>query len=179
MAPDATPTPLIRKLGIRPGSRVTVSGAPASFPATLGELPPGATLSTRAGRSRDVIVIFATRLADLERRVPRLMPSLAVDGGLWLCYPKRASGVATDLDFAIVQRIGLEAGLVDNKSAAVDDTWSGVRFVVRLADRPSWRPAPPIRPQAGPSRSSRMAAMNAGDRGPMTSRTTVPSPSTK
>jgi hypothetical protein len=140
MAPDAPPTPLIRKLGIRPGSRVTVSGAPASFAATLGELPPGARLSTRAGPSGDVIVIFATRLADLERRVDRLLPSLAVDGGLWLCYPKRASGVATDLDFAIVQHIGLEAGLVDNKSAAVDDTWSGVRFVVRLTDRPSWQP---------------------------------------
>jgi len=142
MAPDAAPTPLIRKLGIRPGSRVTVSGAQASFPTTLGELPPGARLSTRAGPSRDVIVIFATRLVDLERRMDRLLSSLAVDGGLWLCYPKRASGVATDLDFAIVQRLGLEAGLVDNKSVAIDDTWSGVRFVVRLTDRPSWRPKP-------------------------------------
>lgn len=140
MSPDAPPTPLIRKLGIRPGSRVTVSGAPDGFGATLGELPPGARLSTRAGPWRDVIVIFATRLADLERRVHRFLPGLAVDGGLWLCYPKGASGVATDLDFAAVQRIGLEAGLVDNKSAAIDDTWSGVRFVVRLKDRPSWRP---------------------------------------
>jgi len=139
MASDAPPTPLISKLGIRPGSRVTVSGAPNGFVATLGELSPGARLSTRAGASRDVIVIFATRLSDLERRVHRLLPSLAVDGGLWLCYPKRASGVATDLDFAVVQRIGLEAGLVDNKSVAVDDRWSGVRFVVRLRDRPSWR----------------------------------------
>jgi hypothetical protein len=142
MAPDAPPTPLIRKLGIRPGSRVTVSGAPDGFPATLGELPPGARLSSRAGPSRDVILVFATHRADLEPRVHRLLPSLAVDGGLWLCYPKRASGMATDLDFAVVQRIGLEAGLVDNKSVAVDDMWSGVRFVVRLTDRPSWRPAP-------------------------------------
>jgi hypothetical protein len=142
MTAKGAATPLIRKLGIRPGSRVAVSGAPASLHELLGELPTGARLSTRAGPRSDVILLFATRLPDLEQRLLRLVPSLAVDGGLWLCYPKRSSGVATDLDFGVVQRLGLEAGLVDNKSVAVDDTWSGVRFVVRLADRPTWRVAP-------------------------------------
>lgn len=136
--PEASSAPLFRKLGIRPGSRVVTSGAPASLPALLGELPPGARLTSRGGSSADVILLFSTRLVDLARRVERLLSALAVDGGLWLCYPKRASGVATDLDFAIVQRLGLDAGLVDNKSAAVDETWSAVRFVVPLAARPTW-----------------------------------------
>ena len=136
--PEASSAPLAAKLGIRSGSRVVASGAPASLPALLGELPTGARLTSRTGSPADVILVFGTRLADLQRRFERLLPTLAIDGGLWLCYPKRASGVATDIDFAIVQRLGLDAGLVDNKSAAVDDTWSAVRFVVRLASRASW-----------------------------------------
>ena len=138
MAGEPPPTPLVRKLGIRPGSRIMTSGAPASLLTLLGELPAGARLSARATPGADVILVFATTLADLRRRLARVLPTLAVDGGLWLCYPKRISGVGTDLDFGIVQRVGLEAGLLDNKSASVDDTWSGVRFVVRLVDRPTW-----------------------------------------
>jgi hypothetical protein len=136
--PEAPSAPLVRKLGIRPGSRVVTSGAPPSLPTLLGELPPGARLSSRTGASADVILIFAVALADLQPRFRRLLPALALDGGLWLCYPKRASGVPTDLDFGIVQRLGLDAGLVDNKSAAVDKTWSAVRFVIPLASRGIW-----------------------------------------
>jgi hypothetical protein len=145
------PAPLVRKLGIKPDSRVVTSGAPASLPNLIGELPPGARLSSRAGGRADVILVFATRLADLRQRLDRALPALSVDGGLWLCYPKRASAVATDLDFGVVQRIGLAAGLVDNKSVAVDDTWSGVRFVVRITERPTWSAPGPGR--AAPRRS--------------------------
>jgi hypothetical protein len=138
MPVEPAPASLIRKLGIRAGSRVVTSGATRGFVDLLGELPAGARLTSRATPGADVIVVFAKTLADLRRRLARAVPALAVDGGLWLCYPKRTSGVETDLDFGIVQRLGLEAGLVDNKSAAVDDTWSAVRFVIRLVDRPTW-----------------------------------------
>ena len=138
MPAEPAPAPLVRKLGIRAGSRVVTSGAPAGFIDQLGELPAGARLTSRAAPATDVIVVFAKTVADLRRRLERAVPALAVDGGLWLCYPNRTSGVETDLDFGLVQRLGLEAGLVDNKSAAVDDTWSAVRFVIRLVDRPTW-----------------------------------------
>lgn len=138
MPAEPAPAPLVRKLGIGAGSRVVTSGAPAGFADLLGELPPGARLTSRAAPGAEVTVVFAKTLADLRRRLERALPALAVDGGLWLCYPKRTSGVETDLDFGVVQRLGLEAGLVDNKSATVDDTWSAVRFVVRLIDRPTW-----------------------------------------
>jgi hypothetical protein len=138
MPVEPAPAPLVRKLGVRAGSRVVTSGAPAGFDDLLGELPVGARLTSRAAPGADVIVVFARTLADLRRRFERAVPALAVDGGLWLCYPKGAAGVETDLDFGVVQRLGLEAGLVDNKSAAVDDTWTAVRFVVPLVDRPTW-----------------------------------------
>jgi hypothetical protein len=85
----------------------------------------------------DVIVFFVTRRAELARRFAGFARALEQDGGLWVVWPKRSSGVATDLGFDSVQTIGLEAGLVDNKVAAIDTTWSGLRFVFRLADRRS------------------------------------------
>ena len=78
---------------------------------------------------------FVTRRAELARRFPTLMRTLETDGGLWVAWPKRASGVATDLTFEPVQKVGLANGLVDNKVAAIDDIWSGLRFVYRVADR--------------------------------------------
>ena len=83
--------------------------------------------------------MFATRESALARRVPPLVRALAPDGGLWIAWPKKASKVATDLTFDAVQRMGLEAGLVDNKSASIDDTFQGLRFVYRLKDRPARR----------------------------------------
>jgi hypothetical protein len=84
----------------------------------------------------DVIVAFFVRRAELERRLPRLKASLDYAGGLWLAWPKRASGVTTDLGDGPVRELGLSIGLVDNKVCAIDDTWSGLRFVYRVADRP-------------------------------------------
>ncbi|TMA24111.1 MAG: DUF3052 domain-containing protein [Deltaproteobacteria bacterium] len=104
-------TPLPQKLGIKDGARVRLAGAPDGFARSIGVVP----------RPRGE--------ADVLRK------SLHPSGGLWVAWPKKASGVATDLDEGIVRRIGLATGLVDNKVCAIDDTWSGLRFVVRLADR--------------------------------------------
>jgi hypothetical protein len=83
----------------------------------------------------DVIVSFHVDRAELGRRLPALRGALAPDGGLWLAWPKRSSGVATDLSDGSVRELGLAAGLVDNKVCAIDETWSGLRFVYRLANR--------------------------------------------
>jgi hypothetical protein len=129
-------TPLVRKLGIKPGSRLALINAPDDFDDTLGELPGGVTVKHRLRGPSDVIVSFHLDAAELERRLTALRRALDADGGLWLAWPKRASGIATDLSEGEVRRMGLEAGLVDNKVCAIDATWSGLRFVYRLADRP-------------------------------------------
>jgi hypothetical protein len=85
----------------------------------------------------EVVVLFTTRRAELERRFPQLRDTLAPADGLWVAWPKKASKLETDLDFDTVQRIGLDAGLVDNKSAAIDADWQAVRFVYRVSDRRS------------------------------------------
>jgi hypothetical protein len=128
-------TPLPKKLGIRDGSRVALVSAPEGFERTLGALPPGAHLRPSVRGRLDVILFFVTRRAELTRRFPVFMRALADDGGLWVAWPKQTSGVATDLKFEGVQTVGLDAGLVDNKVAAIDGTWSGLRFVYRVADR--------------------------------------------
>jgi hypothetical protein len=131
---DHSATPLPRKLGVREGSRVLVLGAPEGF--SLGPLPTGVELRRRARAPLDVVVFFTTRRAALERRFGALAGTLVPAGRLWVAWPTKASGLDTDLTFGTVQRIGLEAGLVDNKSASIDGAFQGVQFVRRLADRP-------------------------------------------
>jgi hypothetical protein len=131
---DHSGTPLPKKLGIREGSRVCLVGAPVAF--ALGELPSGVEVRGRARGPLDVAVLFVTRRSDLVRRFPALARALDPAGRLWVAWPKKASGAPTDLGFGEVQRIGLEAGLVDNKSASIDDVFQGLQFVIRLADRP-------------------------------------------
>ena len=84
----------------------------------------------------EVVVFFTTRRDELERRFPALKKTLAPADGLWIAWPKKASKLETDLDFSAVQQIGLDAGLVDNKSASIDEDWQAVRFVYRKTDRP-------------------------------------------
>ncbi|HYJ60732.1 MAG TPA: DUF3052 domain-containing protein [Actinomycetota bacterium] len=135
---DYSATPLWRKLGIAAGARVLAAGAPEGFDASLARLAPlpdGVTFLSRAGRDVDVIVLFVRAAADLRRRFPRMVRALGRDGRLWVAWPKRASAVPTDLTFDLVQATGLGAGLVDNKSAAVDDVYQGLQFVYRNADR--------------------------------------------
>jgi hypothetical protein len=129
-------TPLPRKLGIKPDARLALLGAPANFDRTLGAVPDGVSVRTQARGRSDVIVFFVTRRAELARRFSALARALEPDGGLWIAWPKKSSGVATDLVFEVVQRVGLDAGLVDNKVCAIDEVWSGLRFVYRVADRP-------------------------------------------
>ena len=129
-------TPLPKKLGIKPGQRVALLRAPEGFDATLGELPEGVALRRTARGPLDVIVSFTDTQRDLRRRFTTLARALDPAGGLWIAWPKRASGVPTDLDGNIVREVGLAAGLVDNKVCAIDETWSGLRFVVRVEDRP-------------------------------------------
>jgi len=136
---DYSRTPLPRKLDIKEGSRVAILDAPKGFVATLSPMPDGVEVVARASGHLDVVVVFATRQAALERRLGPAVRALEPDGGLWLCWPKKASKVETDLTFDIVQRMGLEAGLVDNKSASIDDVYQGLRFVYRLKDRPDKR----------------------------------------
>ena len=128
-------TPLTRKLGIKPGARVGLIGAPHDFDEVLGELPPDVTVVRRARGRFDVLVVFVQKRSELERRLPALKQTLEQAGGLWVAWPKRDSGGATDLGDAAVREVGLSAGLVDNKVCAIDATWSGLRFVYRLADR--------------------------------------------
>ena len=128
-------TTLVKKLGIAEGSRVAMIAAPKGFVESL-ELPPRVVLRTQARGRLDVVVFFATRRAELARRFPSMKRGLEPAGGLWIAWPKRTSGVATDLSENPVRELGLGNGLVDNKVAAIDETWSGLRFVYRVKDRP-------------------------------------------
>jgi hypothetical protein len=130
---DYSGTPLPKKLGVRGGSRVLVVGAPDGF--ELSPLPPRVELLHAAKKGLDVALLFTTRLADLERRFPRLASALEPDGRLWVAWPKKSAGIETDLTFDVVQRTGLDAGLVDNKSASITDAFQGLQFVVRRRDR--------------------------------------------
>jgi len=140
--PPASPagysgTPLPRKLGIKAGARLALIGAPEGFDSTLGELPEGVAVRRRLGGAPlDVIVAFFSRRSVLERRLPGLSAALDPAGGLWIAWPKRASGVETDVAEDVVRTLGLAAGLVDNKVCAIDQVWSGLRLVYRLRDRP-------------------------------------------
>ncbi len=129
-------TPLHRKLGVAPGSRVLVVGAPSGW--DLGRLDPAGTAAvrTRAGaQPNDVVLAFCPDQATLVRRLPRLLTQVTQNGRLWLCWPKKSSGVATDLTEHDVRRIGLAAGVVDVKVCAVDATWSGLCFMTQTKDR--------------------------------------------
>jgi hypothetical protein len=129
-------TPLPRKLGIKPGHRVALLGAPDGFAGeTLGTLPDGVRTVERAGGTANVIVSFHTRRADLERRLPALRAMMEPAAGLWIAWPKKASKVPTDITEDVVREIALPTGLVDNKVCAIDATWSGLRLVIRLEHR--------------------------------------------
>jgi hypothetical protein len=131
-------TPLARKLGIKPGVRVLVLGAPDGF--EIPEMPAGVRTGGAARGKADVIVSFHTERRDLERRMPRLREHMEPACRLWIAWPKKAAGMDTDITEDVVREIALSNRLVDNKVAAIDDTWSGLQLVIRLADR---RAGPP------------------------------------
>ncbi len=130
-------TPLPKKLGIRTGHRIALLRGPNGFEEeTLGELPPDVSVRHRAQGPLDVIVAFVRSRSELERGLGTWRAALDPAGGLWIAWPKRSSGVESDLSEGWVREAGLATGLVDNKVCAIDATWSGLRFVVRLVDRP-------------------------------------------
>lgn len=122
-------TPLAKKLGISEGTVLAVLGAPEGF--TIDALPGAVEVRTAARGRLDLIVSFHTRRADLARRLPQLMRALDVDGGLWIAWPKRASGMPTDITEDVVREVALPTGMVDVKVCAIDDTWSGLRLCIR------------------------------------------------
>lgn len=131
-------TPLPQKLGIKPGHRLLLRNAPTGFDATLSPLPADVRiLTTMRGRDPfDVIVLFAASFKEFENEFTPLSKRLDPAGGLWVAWPKKSAGVKTDLNENLIRGTGLLTGLVDNKVCAIDDMWSGLRFVYRLADRP-------------------------------------------
>jgi hypothetical protein len=127
-------TPLARKLGVAAGGNVLLDGAPAGF--TLGELPADVRVARRPGAGPyDVILCFCPDRARLASRWPALHPLTTSAGSLWIAWPKRASGLPTDLSEHVVREYALANGRVDVKVCAVDDTWSGLKHVIRKADR--------------------------------------------
>jgi hypothetical protein len=128
-------TPLPKKLAIKAHSRLLLVNAPAGF--AIDELPDGVVPHRRATRDPyDTILLFTSSRSAVIKGFPTAATRLTVAGGLWVCWPKKSSHVATDLSENVIRDIGLTEGLVDVKVCAIDETWSGLRFVRRLADRP-------------------------------------------
>jgi hypothetical protein len=138
-------TPLAKKLGVKPGARMVLVSAPDGFGDSLQPLPGAVRLSSEdAGgiaeldQDVDVFILFCRSASDLSRSLRPAASRLATAGGLLVAWPKKSSGLETDLDFAAVQQAGLDLGLVDNKVCAVEQTFSGLRFVVRRENRAAW-----------------------------------------
>jgi hypothetical protein len=125
-------TPLLKKLGVKDGSTLVVLGEP---PGVIGEVPASVTVRRQARGAADVVVAFFTRRQDLERRIGTLSKMIYPDGGLWVAWPKRSSGVETTVTDHVLREIALPLGLVDNKVCAIDATWTGVRVVWRRERR--------------------------------------------
>ncbi len=139
MAAGYSGTPLVRKLGIQEGHRVALLGAPDGFEALLEGMPAAVDVRRAARGTNDVVISFHRQRADLARRLPVLLRAMDLDGGLWVAWPKRASGVATDITEDTVREVALPLGLVDTKVCAIDDTWSGLRVVWRREHRAGMR----------------------------------------
>jgi Protein of unknown function (DUF3052) len=127
-------TPLIKKLGIKSGFNIAFVNAPSGFASGL-ELPSEVVINSKSKKPIDFVLLFVRSEKELKQKFSKLAEQLKPDGMFWVGWPKKSSGVATDLTFANVQTIGIAAGLVDVKICAIDETWSGLKFVYRLRDR--------------------------------------------
>lgn len=132
-------TPLAKKLGIGEDITVAVLDEPDHFRELLRPIPGGVIFRTTARGKADVVVAFFTRRAEFERRLAAMGRVIFPAGGLWIAWPKRASGVPTDMTEDVVREVALPLGLVDNKVCAIDDTWSGLRIVWRKERRSALR----------------------------------------
>jgi hypothetical protein len=136
--------PVVQKLGIQPGFCIFVDGAPAAYGDIVGKLPANLTLAARLKPPLDMVHIFTTQAAALAGKLRSYRAAIAPDGMIWVSWPKKSSGVATDLTDVVVRDTALPLGLVDIKVCAIDETWSGLKFVIpkeqRKGDRRVRRP---------------------------------------
>jgi hypothetical protein len=128
-------TPLVKKLGIKPGAKALIINEPRNYFELITPSPEGAKFSKKATGDVDFIHLFVTEFKDYSKRFKDNRKILKKDGMMWISWPKKSSGMATDLDENIIRDFGLKNGLVDVKVCAVDGTWSGLKFVFRLVDR--------------------------------------------
>jgi hypothetical protein len=128
-------TPLTQKLGIKPNANVILINAPANYGKLLGQLPEGVLFSDRVRAGCDFIHFFATRRSELEKQLDRLRAKLTETGTLWVSWPKKSAGVQTDITEDVIRAVALPLGFVDVKVCAVDETWSGLKLMVRKENR--------------------------------------------
>jgi hypothetical protein len=130
-------TPLPQKLGIKPGATVVIMNAPTNYRRLLGKIPDGVTLSNRLKASSDFVHLFTARRSELKSKLSILRGKIADDGTIWVSWPKKSAGVATDMTEDVVRETALPLGLVDIKVCAVDETWSGLKLMIRRENRKS------------------------------------------
>ncbi len=128
-------TPLIKKLGIKTDAHIVVLDPPSGYRKLLGQLPEGVRFSAQCKRDCDFVHLFATKRAELQKQVTRLRANVADTGILWISWPKKSSGVATDVTESVIRDVALPLGFVDTKVCAVDETWSGLKLMVRRENR--------------------------------------------
>ncbi len=128
-------TPLAKKLGIKAGTRLRVSNAPANYESLLKPLPTEVLISRRIAREIDIWHCFTSSATELHKQLPKMIRGIKVDGAIWVSWPKKASGVPSTVTEDTIREHALPLGLVDIKVCAVDDTWSGLKLVIRKALR--------------------------------------------
>jgi hypothetical protein len=126
---------VVQKLGIKPGFRIFVTSAPAAYTDIVGELPADVKVATRPAAALDMVHVFVRQAAGLAEKLRFYRDTIAPDGMIWVSWPKKSSGVPTDLTDIVVRDLALPLGLVDIKVCAIDDTWSGLKFVIPKAQR--------------------------------------------
>jgi len=129
-------TPLAKKLGFKPGQRVSAPGAPPNYRKLLAPLPDGVEFQARVSKTTDLVHLFTTSRAELARNLAAWLKVLAPDAAIWVSWPKKTSKVLTDITEDTIRAVALPMGLVDIKVCAVDDTWSGLKLVLRKELRP-------------------------------------------
>ena len=132
-------TPLVKKLGIKSGFNIAFASAPPGYTNEL-DLPPDVTIDSRSNKALDFAQLFVKSEKELKTKFSEYAKRLNASGTLWVSWPKKSSGLTTDLSETIVREFGLASGLVDVKICAVDEVWSGLKFVYRLKDRPKVKP---------------------------------------
>jgi hypothetical protein len=142
-------TPLAQKLGIRAGSRVYLHRPPEHYGRLVAPLPPAVELVARLDGNTDIVHIFAVRRAALHAALCRVLKRLRPDAAVWVSWPKKASGVATDITEDVIRELALPLTLVDVKVCAVDEVWSALKLVIRKSARTGVAPRQPARARAG------------------------------